>query len=213
MFSLNIHCDEGCWCKQLNIFGNPPTVALQTRLQTLSMACEKLILLLFCIVCSCSGCSTQREREIPVIPREIPVILVIGGDNGNGNDSVEVISADGAPLNCTLPPLPYIFKHSHTQDGKIVRHWVESHRIQDEKKFYDSFWNSPARLILLEGRCVIGLWDSVIITGGKYSRNIVQEYNLSSEALRRLPDLKTGRQDHACGRFIHNEEVVSRMLM
>ena len=60
--------------------------------------------------------------------------------------------------------------------------------------------------------CAIGLLDSVIITGGQYSLNRVQEYNLSG-ALGRLPDLKTGRQDHACGRFIHNGEVVSRMLM
>ena len=61
--------------------------------------------------------------------------------------------------------------------------------------------------------CAIQLEESVIITGGvdsgggyPYSR--VQQYSLAG-SMGRLPDLNTGRQRHACGKYIQNGEVVS----
>ena len=56
--------------------------------------------------------------------------------------------------------------------------------------------------------CSIQLEESVIITGGEWSENRVQQYNLAG-SMGRLPDLNTEREDHACGHYLHNGEVVS----
>ena len=53
--------------------------------------------------------------------------------------------------------------------------------------------------------------DSVIITGGySYPTPLkrVQEYNLQG-SVAKLPDLNTGRRQHACGHYVHNGQVVS----
>ena len=50
--------------------------------------------------------------------------------------------------------------------------------------------------------------ESVIITGGWYSRNRVEQYNLAG-SMGRLPDLRTGRYWHACGHYLQDGEVVS----
>ena len=59
--------------------------------------------------------------------------------------------------------------------------------------------------------CAIEMADSVIITGGRYSYSRVQEYNLQG-SVARLPDLNTGRQDHACGHYVHQGQIVSAEL-
>ena len=53
--------------------------------------------------------------------------------------------------------------------------------------------------------------DSVILTGGLYSRSRVHEYNLQG-SVARLPDLNTGRYRHACGHYVHQEQMVSTQL-
>ena len=50
----------------------------------------------------------------------------------------------------------------------------------------------------------------MILTGGEghdTSRR-VQEYNLQG-SVARLPDLITGRQEHSCGYYVHQEQIVS----
>ena len=67
--------------------------------------------------------------------------------------------------------------------------------------------------------------DSVIITGGttvgynygwpsnySASHSRVQEYNLQG-SVARLPDLNTARQQHACGHYVHNGQIVSIYLV
>ena len=68
-----------------------------------------------------------------------------------------------------------------------------------------------SRILCCRSSCSIQLEESVIITGGWTgfrSQNRVQQYNLAG-SMGRLPDLKTGRYDHACGHYLHNGEVVS----
>ena len=57
--------------------------------------------------------------------------------------------------------------------------------------------------------CAIQMTDSVILTGG-LSRSRVQEYNLQG-SVARLPDLNIGRQSHACGHYVHQGKMVSRV--
>ena len=49
----------------------------------------------------------------------------------------------------------------------------------------------------------------MILTGGYFSMMKVLQYNLAGSMGTDLPDLKTGRQLHACGHYLHNGEVVS----
>ena len=58
--------------------------------------------------------------------------------------------------------------------------------------------------------CAIQMTDTVIITGGWHSssRSRVQEYNLQG-SVARLPDLNTGRFNHACGHYVHQGQIVS----
>ena len=49
----------------------------------------------------------------------------------------------------------------------------------------------------------------MIMTGGYPSRSRVQEYDLVGATDRDLPDLIKGRQDHACGHYVHNGRIVS----
>ena len=49
---------------------------------------------------------------------------------------------------------------------------------------------------------------TVIMTGGYPSRSRVQEYDLVGATDRDLPDLIKGRQDHACGHYVHNGKTV-----
>ena len=53
--------------------------------------------------------------------------------------------------------------------------------------------------------------DTVIITGGWSELSRVQEYNLHG-SVARLPDLNTGREDHACGYYVHDRQIVSTEL-
>ena len=53
--------------------------------------------------------------------------------------------------------------------------------------------------------------ESVIITGGYFSLNRVEQYNLTG-SMGRLPDLNTGRYNHACGHYVQNMEVVSNNM-
>ena len=55
--------------------------------------------------------------------------------------------------------------------------------------------------------CSIQLDDIVIITGGSGSESRVQVYNLSG-SVSRLQDLLTGRWNHACGHYVHQEKIV-----
>ena len=50
--------------------------------------------------------------------------------------------------------------------------------------------------------------NTVIMTGGYPSRSRVQEYDLVGATDRDLPDLIKGRQDHACGHYVHNGKTV-----
>ena len=62
--------------------------------------------------------------------------------------------------------------------------------------------------------CAIELPDSVILTGGgegSPALSRVQEYNLWG-SVARLPDLNTGRRDHACGHYVHDGQIVSTEL-
>ena len=67
--------------------------------------------------------------------------------------------------------------------------------------------------------CSIQLEESVIITGasdsdycegGQYSgsEKRVEQYNLGG-SMGRLPDMKTGRSYHACGKYLQDGKVVS----
>ena len=60
--------------------------------------------------------------------------------------------------------------------------------------------------------CSIQLEASVINTGGQFSPSRVQEYNLQG-SVARLPDLNTGRGEHACGHFVRSGQLVSRMAV
>ena len=59
--------------------------------------------------------------------------------------------------------------------------------------------------------CSIQLEDTVIVTGGYPAITRVQEYNLQG-SVARLPDLNTGRYDHACGHYTHNGQMVSTIV-
>ena len=94
---------------------------------------------------------------------QIAAILVTGGfAAGSVLTSVEVLSADGTPLPCTLPPLP-TGRWSHTQDGLITcgggdrnclklspGGWVVSHNLLESRARHSS-WQSPAGLVLIGG--------------------------------------------------------------
>ena len=49
----------------------------------------------------------------------------------------------------------------------------------------------------------------MILTGGLYSMEKVQQYNLAGSMGTDLPDLNTGRIYHGCGSYLHSGEVVS----
>ena len=53
----------------------------------------------------------------------------------------------------------------------------------------------------------------MILTGGYYSMEKVQQYNLTGSMGTDLPDLKTGRYDHGCGSYLHSGEVVSTITI
>ena len=53
---------------------------------------------------------------------------------------------------------------------------------------------------------------SVILTGGTLSPSRVDEYNLQG-SVARLPDLNTGRSEHACGHFVRSGQLVSRKVL
>ena len=100
------------------------------------------------------------------------MILVTGGSVGAGSGgslgsliggSVEVLSAAGTPLRCTLPTLPSGM--THTQDGLLScgglgasttcvklsdGGWVVSHNLRQSWLFHSS-WMSPAGLVLMGG--------------------------------------------------------------
>ena len=100
------------------------------------------------------------------------MILVTGGSVGVGSGgslgsliggSVEVLSAAGTPLPCTLPPLPSGM--THTQDGLLScgglgasttcvelsdGGWVVTHNLRQSQWFHSS-WMSPAGLVLMGG--------------------------------------------------------------
>ena len=87
---------------------------------------------------------------------------------GSSLASVEVLSADGTLLPCTIPPLPAA-RLGHTQDGLIscggydgdyIRNcvkisalaggWVVSHNLLEDRSGHSS-WVSPAGLVLMSG--------------------------------------------------------------
>ena len=95
--------------------------------------------------------------------------MVTGGYRESGSlTSVEVLSADGTPLPCTIPPLP-TRRNWHTQDGLIscggyvgyyirtcvklstlAGGWVETHNMLGNRSSHSS-WQSPAGLVLIGG--------------------------------------------------------------
>ena len=95
-------------------------------------------------------------------------MIITGGDAGGG--SVEILSSDGKPLPCDMPPLPAP-RFGHTQDGRVScggessisgtetnclslsvndGGWVESHLLM-EKRVNHTSWMSPAGLLLIGG--------------------------------------------------------------
>ena len=56
--------------------------------------------------------------------------------------------------------------------------------------------------------------ESVIITGGSatLAGKRVEQYNLAG-SMGRLPNLRTGRYQHACGHYIQDGEVVSNNII
>ena len=66
-------------------------------------------------------------------------------------------------------------------------------------------------IIYYREACAIQLEDTVIVTGGVHSYTRVQEYNLQG-SVARLPDLNTGRFNHACGHYTHNGQLVSSIV-
>ena len=99
----------------------------------------------------------------------IAAILVTGGYNTVSENvlaSVEVLSAVGTPLPCTLPPLP-TSREDHTQDGllscggyyttttcvkfsALAEGWVVTHKLLQPRAYHSS-WMSPAGLVLMGG--------------------------------------------------------------
>ena len=67
-------------------------------------------------------------------------------------------------------------------------------------------------LIIHRVACSIQLEASVINTGGLFSLNRVEEFNLQG-SMGRLPDLNKGRGEHACGYFEHSGQLVSRKAL
>ena len=62
--------------------------------------------------------------------------------------------------------------------------------------------------------CSIELGDTVVVTGGWVWSGTewvhgsrVQEYNVDGEG-DQLPDINTGRDNHACGHYIKDDKVV-----
>ena len=77
---------------------------------------------------------------------------------------MEVVSPSGAPLPCTVPPLP-VTRPGHTQDGQVAcgggdaairttcisltaSGWITSHHLVESRHGHVS-WRSPAGLILM----------------------------------------------------------------
>ena len=54
--------------------------------------------------------------------------------------------------------------------------------------------------------CGIDLGTSYVVTGGKPLKQRVTQYSLTGEVTE-LPDLITGRQYHACSKFVNSEGV------
>ena len=87
----------------------------------------------------------------------------------DGLSSVEVLSAGGTRLPCTIPPLPTA-RWGHTQDGllgcggsggtdtsrtcakfsALAGGWVVSHNLLEDRSLHSS-WQSPAGLVLIGG--------------------------------------------------------------
>ena len=67
-------------------------------------------------------------------------------------------------------------------------------------------------LIIHRVACSIQLEASVINTGGQFSPSRVEEFNLQG-SVARLPDLNTGRGEHACGHFERSGQLVSRKVL
>ena len=55
------------------------------------------------------------------------------------------------------------------------------------------------------GACGIDLGTSYVVTGGDSHKRVTQ-YSLTGEVTE-LPDLNTGRKDHACSSFVNAEGV------
>ena len=95
------------------------------------------------------------------------MLLVTGGMDSSALRSVEVLSADGSPLPCSLPDLPTARVY-HTQDGQVAcggwggntredscvaltaAGWEEAHNLQQQRRTHSS-WRSPAGLLLMGG--------------------------------------------------------------
>ena len=95
--------------------------------------------------------------------------MVTGGYyDWTGLTTVEVFSAGGTPISCTIPPLPTV-KYEHTQDGllscggattdtsrtcekisALAGGWVVSHNLLEDRWGHSS-WQSPAGLVLIGG--------------------------------------------------------------
>ena len=53
--------------------------------------------------------------------------------------------------------------------------------------------------------------DKIVMTGGRSNgaQGLVQVYNVLG-LVEQLPDLRTPRNDHACGHYIKNDKIVSK---
>ena len=83
--------------------------------------------------------------------------------------------------------------------------------------FLSSWWKHPVdTMALLWGRyfyhyiyreaCAIEMTYSVILIGGDGSPKRVHEYNFHG-FVAKLPDLNTGRRNHACGHYVHHTRL------
>ena len=122
--------------------------------------------------------------------------MVTGGYRESGSlTSVEVLSAAGTTISCTIPPLP-IRRSGHTQDGllscgggdttdtsrtcakfsALAGDWVVSHNLL-ESRYWHSSWQSPAGLVLIGGGYSYTTTELLSSSDSSSSSNFTLQYS------------------------------------
>ena len=122
------------------------------------------------------------------------MFLITGGRGVDyAGYAVEVFSASGARLPCSVPPFP-LQRYQHTQDGEVAcggygsdatptscvslttSGWITSHQLQ-EGRFNHVSWRSPAGLLLMGGYPSLQTTELLSNTSSSSSPSFGLEYN------------------------------------